>query len=379
MTGLPIAEIPFFGAGRENVSVEDQLQRAFSRIMHEGKLLNGPEVFEFEDRLAEKTGRSHAVAVNSATDALYFALQGMGVGPGDEVLVPAYTFVASVGCVLRAGATPVFVDVADPHQSNSAAPATMDLGCAELAVTPRTKAMIWVGLFGGIGDPAPVRMFADAHKIGLLEDASQSYGASFGPHKSGALGRASVFSFDRNKLLGAPGTGGALLTDDPHIDEAARSLRYHGVAKGGRYANLGFNSQMASLTAAILKLKMKMHDTWTERRGAIAARYDEVLGALPVEVLTWPAEVLHVRHKYVFLTDQRDALEAHLKSLGVPTKRHYGTPVYQEPVFAHVVPQEAVFPVAQRLSERALSLPIYAQMDDREIEHVTNSIAGFFA
>lgn len=377
--GQPIAGIPFFGAGRENVSIEDQLQREFSRIMHEGKLLNGPEVFKFEDRLAQKTGRAHAVAVNSATDALYFALKGMGVGAGDEVLVPAYTFVASAECILRAGATPVFVDVVDPRESNYAAPATMDLACAERAITPRTKAMIWVGLFGGIGDPAPIQAFADTHRIGLLEDASQSYGASFGAHKSGGLGRASVFSFDRNKLVGAPGTGGALMTDDPDIQEAARSLRYHGVAKGGKYANLGFNSQMASLTAAILNLKMDMHDAWTERRGAVASRYDEVLGSLPVEVLTWPDEVLHVRHKYVFLTEKRDELEAHLKTAGVPTKRHYGTPVYQEPVFSQVVPQDASFPVAYRLSETALSLPIYAQMSDQEIDHVTNSIAEFFA
>lgn len=374
----PTAELPFFGAGRENVSIEEKLQRVFSRVMHEGKLLNGPEVFSFEDRLKELTGREYAVAVNSATDALYFTMKGLGIGPGDEVLVPAYTFVASADCISRAGATPVFVDVIDPRDSNYGAPATMDLAMAEKAITPRTKAMIWVGLFGGIGDPSPIEGFAKANNIALVEDASQSYGARFGSHASGAMGDASVFSFDRNKLVGAPGTGGAVLTDNPDIYEHARSLRYHGVAKGGKYANLGFNSQMSSLTAAILSLKMDLHDGWTERRNAIAKRYDDVLGSLPVEVLTWPEQVLHVRHKYVFLTEQREALEAHLHANGVPTKRHYGTAVYKEPVFENAIADDADFPVSRRLSDMALSLPIYAQMTDGEVDRVVNSIAGFY-
>ena len=376
--GEPVPQIPFFGAGRENVSIEDQLQQVFSRVMHEGKLLNGPEGFNFEDRLKELTGREYAVAVNSATDALYFTMKGLGIGPGDEVLVPAYTFVASADCITRAGATPVFVDVIDPRDSNYGAPATMDLAMAEKAITPRTKAMIWVGLFGGIGDPAPIEGFAKANNIALVEDASQSYGARFGSHASGAMGNASVFSFDRNKLVGAPGTGGAVLTDDPDVYEHARSLRYHGVVKGGKYANLGFNSQMSSLTAAILNLKMDMHDGWTERRGAIAKRYDEALGSLPVEVLTWPEQVLHVRHKYVFLTEQRDALEAHLHAQGVPTKRHYGTAVYKEPVFENAIPADIDFPVSRRMSDMALSLPIYAQMTDGEIDYVVNAITGFY-
>ena len=375
----PVAEVlPFFGAGRENVSIEDKLQQVFSHVMHEGKLLNGPEVFNFEDRLKKLTGREYAVAVNSATDALYFTMKGLGIGPGDEVLVPAYTFVASADCIIRAGATPVFVDVIDPRDSNYGAPATMDLAKAEEAITPRTKAMIWVGLFGGVGDPAPIESFAKSHNIALVEDASQSYGARFGDHASGAMGDASVFSFDRNKLVGAPGTGGAVLTDDPDIYEQARSLRYHGVVKGGKYANLGFNSQMSSLTAAILSLKMDLHDGWTDRRNAIARRYDDVLGSLPVEVMTWPEQVLHVRHKYVFLTEQRDALEAHLHAKGVPTKRHYGTAVYQEPVFDGIIPAAAEFPVSTRLSDMALSLPIYAQMTDAEVDHVVDSLAGFY-
>ena len=346
--------------------------------MHEGKLLNGPDVFKFEDKLKALTGREYAVAVNSATDALYFTMKALGIGPGDEVLVSAYTFVASADCISRAGATPIFVDVIDPRDSNYGAPATMDLAMAEKAITPRTKAMIWVGLFGGFGDPAPIEGFAKANNIALVEDASQSYGARFGTYASGAMGDTSVFSFDRNKLVGAPGTGGAVLTDNPEIYEHARSLRYHGVVKGGKYANMGFNSQMSSLTAAILSLKMDLHDEWTARRGAIAKRYDDALGSLPVQVLTWPEQVLHVRHKYVFLTEERNELEAHLKTAGVPTKRHYDTAVYREPVFDRIVPEGIEFPVSQHMSERALSLPIYAQLNDYEVDHVVNSVASFY-
>ena len=371
MPGSTAPRIPFFGAGRENTELAAPLAALFARVTQSDRLLNGPEVASFEIRAAAAAGRAHAVAVNSATDALYFALAGLGIGPGDEVLVPAYSFVASAACILRAGARPVFVDVLDA--GTEGAPATMDLEDAARRIGPRCRAMIWVGLFGGTGDPAPLEAFAETHGLALIEDASQSFGAAWGTRPAGSAGRAAVFSFDRNKLAGAPGTGGALVTDDPALAGSARMLRYHGV-RDGHYVTAGQNSQMSSLTAAILELKLAHQARWRTRRAEIAARYDEVLDGLPVTRLRWPDPVHHVHHKYVLLTDAPERLAPALGAAGISTRRHYATPLPAEPVFA-AYRDGAGWPVANAMAARALSLPIHAQLTQDELTRVTAALS----
>lgn len=370
-----VDELPFFGSGRENAEQAAPMARIFSRVMASGKLLNGPEVFAFEDAIAKAAHRDHAVAVGSATDALYFALVAHGIGPGDSVLVPAYSFVASASCVLRAGATPIFVDVLSADADG--APGTMDLDDAARRIDPACRAMIWVGLFGGLDDPAPIQAFAEAHNLVLIEDASQTYGAAWGDQPAGAMGHTAVYSFDRNKLVGAPGTGGALVSNDPKVAKTAGALRYHGVGRGG-YTRLGNNSQMSSLTAAILQFKLGLHPGWTARRNQIARAYDAALSDVSATVLRWPAPVRHVYHKYVFLTDRRAELATHLELAGVPTKRHYSTPLPREGVFAAHIPENAQWPVAEDMASRALSLPIYAQITDDEVQHITQTLHSFF-
>lgn len=372
--------LTFFGAGAENAAIAPCLVAEFSRVMASGQILNGPDVDQFEARIAALAGRTHAAAVNSATDALFFALKAGGVGPGDDVLVPAFSFVASGSAVLRTGARPVFVDVRAPDAAATAegcAPCTMDLAAAERRLTSRTWGLVWVDLFGGMGDPEPVTDFAARHGLFLLEDASQSFGARFGPTPAGSFGQTSVFSFDRNKTLGAPGTGGAVLTDDPELDARVRALRYHGVGDDG-FVTLGYNSQMSSVTAAVLSLKLDHHATWAARRGAIAARLDAAFGGLPLLCLAWPDSCLHVHHKYVLLCPQRSGLEAHLRAAGVPTRRHYARPLPREPVFAELVPPDARFPVAETLAAQALSLPIHAQLRDDEVERIAHTVIDFF-
>lgn len=369
--------IRFFGAGLENASLERELVGEFSRVLASEQILNGPDVLSFEEHVAARSGRRHAIAVNSATDALYFALQANGIGPGDQVLVPAFSYVASASAVLRTGARPVFVDVTQSGVARGVAPCTMDLADAARRITPKSRAMIWVGLYGGIGDPGPIAAFADAHDLCLIEDASQTFGASYNGAPAGRLGEASVFSFDRNKHLGAPGTGGAVVTDQAEVDARVRALRYHGVSKG-QFATLGYNSQMSTLSAAVLNAKLERAPAWTERRNDIARRFDRALGQLKVELLTWPKETRHVYQKYVLLTDDRAGLEAHLNAAGVPTKRHYDTPLHREPVFARSVAAGERYPVAESLSSRVLSLPIHAQLSDDDVSFIIEAVNSYF-
>ena len=271
---LPIS---FFGSGRENAEVAADLAPRIAEVLTGESQLNGPQMRRFEAAIARLSGRTHAVAVSSATDGLFFALVANGIGPGDEVIVPAFSFAATASAILRAGAIPVFVDIALPT-------ATMDLEDARARITERTRGVIWVGLFGGLVDPAPLEAFARENGLVLIEDAAQSFGAFWADRHAGATGAASVFSFDRNKVLGAPGTGGAVVTDDDEIAANLRSLRYHG-KNGPTFAQLGYNSQMSEVTAATLNVKLGYHDGWCARRRELAQRYEAALIGKPAEFL----------------------------------------------------------------------------------------------
>lgn len=360
-------DLTFFGSGRENAALCEDLFAAFLQVMGGNQILNGPEVFALETEIAQLSGRAHAIAVNCATDALFFAMTALGIGPGDEVLVPAFGFVASAAAIARTGAVPVFTDVYGPDDAGAVC--TLNIGDAEARVTPSTKAILWVGMFGAIDAPDRITEFANRHGLLLLEDAAQSFGAALNGHKAGQLGVASAFSFDRNKVLGAPGTGGMVVTDDPQMDAAVRSLRYHGIGRGA-YERVGFNSQMSSVTAAILSLKLAHHRDWMVARQRIASLYD---AALPTAPLRWNSALEHARHKYVLLSDKRDALEAHLSAHGIPTRKHYATPVHREPVFGAPVH----LPMAESLTRHALSLPIYAQITQDEVGRITGALQSF--
>ncbi len=364
-----IEPLKFFGAGRENEGLSDVLSAEISRVLATNNILNGPDVVEFEDRIAQIAQRRHCIAVGSATDALFFAMKAHGLGPGDDVLVPAYSFAASASAILRTGATPVFTDISLPHF-------TMNLEDAAKRITPSTKAILWVGLFGGYVDPDPITAFASAHNLILIEDAAQSFGTEWDGTHAGGLGETAIFSFDRNKVLGAPGTGGALVTDSDEIATMARSLRYHGKS-GADYVNLGYNSQMSGITAAVLNIKIDQSETWRKRRAFIASAYDEALANQPVTTLTWDPKCTHAHHKYVFVTSDRKGWAEHLKEAGIPTRIHYETPLHREPVFERDAQNALPCLVADELSQTALSLPIYAQITDAELDHITSVLRDF--
>jgi dTDP-4-amino-4,6-dideoxygalactose transaminase len=361
--------IEFFGCAGDYEALSTPMLERTATVLASGQVLQGRYVEAVEARVAALAGRRYAVALGSGTDALFFALICAGIGPGDEVLVPAISFVASASAIVRAGAIPVFVDIGTD--------VCIDLATAQRLVTSATRALLHVHLFGAMNDPAALERFAAANGVTLIEDFAQSFGASYDGRPAGSIGVASATSFDPTKVIGAPGSGGALVTDDPAIAARVRRLRLHG-KNGNDFSELGYNSQMPSLAAAIIDLKLDHHDSWTRRRGAIAERYKAGLAGLPVTLPAVAPQVAHVWHKFVILCDCRDALAAALHIAGIPTRIHYHQPLYREPLF-HAVRAVAELPGAAEYCGRTLSLPIHSHLADSDVDHVTAAIRDFFA
>jgi dTDP-4-amino-4,6-dideoxygalactose transaminase len=360
--GAPAGSIPFFAAEREFAAHGRELLERVNAVLRGGQTLQGEQVRAFEDTLAERAGRAHAVAVGSGTDALFFALRALGVGPGDEVLVPALSFIASASCVVRAGALPVFVDTDERH--------LLDLDSARARLTAKTRAVIAVDLFGQTPDRPTLDAFAREHGVAIVEDAAQALGAEH----ACAIGTVSCLSFDPTKPLAAPGSGGALLTDDLRLAAHARRLRWHGRDADGRYGELGYNSQLPEISAAVLRHKLELEPTWRAARQRIAARYDAALAAIPT--LEAPARDHargHAFSKYVIRSPDRERLRELLQRAGVPTRIHYPRALSSEPLFAGA--QSAACPNAERASREVLSLPIHAFLHEHEVDRVADALA----
>jgi dTDP-4-amino-4,6-dideoxygalactose transaminase len=359
--------IPFFGAARENEQLLEELLARVSRVLRSGKVLQGDAVARFEERLAERVGRRYAIAVGSGSDALLFALQAVGVGIGEDVLCPDVSFVATALAIVRAGATPRFVDVAED--------AMLDLAAAEAALTPRTRAMVFVPLFGDMRPPEPIEAFAKRHGLILIEDAAQGFGASHGDRYCGSMGAASAISFDPTKVLSAPGSGGAVVTDDADIAAAVRRFRYHG-REDGRTATSGGNSQMSSVVAEVLDAKLDHHEAWTRKRSEIAQSYRSALAGGNVMCVSGHPGTRHGWHKFVLRSEDRDSLAEALRAQAIPTAIHYPVPLHAEPLFARPVPDTLHAPNAFDHARTALSLPIHAHLRDDEVEHICAALTA---
>jgi len=364
-------KVPFYGVAREFAAYRDEYMSLIEETMVSGQMLQGRAVQELEEQVAAICHREHAVAVNSCTDALFFALLAIGVQPGDEVLVPDFTFAASASCILRAGAKPVFVDINDEM--------VMDLEKAATLVTKNTKAMIFVHLFGRMSDPAPIEDFARSHNLVLIEDSAQVLGASYGPWSGGSIGKASCISFDPTKVVSAPGSGGILLTDDAELAGHVERLRYHGKSGAEGFVHLGYNSQMPCTTAALLSAKFRHAAEWAERRREIAGHYIDGLRHISsLELPTRSEGASHIYHKFVLKSDERNGLKSWLGEAGIEVAIHYSQPLHREPMFAGVDADDRDFPNSIRLSESVLSLPIHPFLTDEEIKRVVYSIADFY-
>ncbi len=369
MVTTAMQKIPFLALDREFEENRAAYTQTVNEVLSAGWLLQGPQIQQLETTVAEACNRRYAIAVGSCTDALFLALKAADIGAGDEVLVTDFSFVSSASAIVRAGASPVFVEIGDDYQ--------MDLRDAQRRLTARTRALVCVHLYGQMTDPHTARRFCEEHGLLLIEDAAQSFGACRDGSAAGSLGMASCLSFDPTKVIAAPGSGGMVLTDDPDVGQRVKRLRYHGKSASGEITELGYNSQMSCLSAALLMDKLARHVCWLARRRRLAKFYDE---HLPEELARLPnqAGAKPVFHKYVVSCGNRDGLLRHLQQTGIECRVDFIRPLHQEPLFrAHADPD--AFPKARRASQRVISLPMHAFLTDGEAERVVCETKRFFS
>ncbi len=357
--------IPFIDLTRQHAALRAELVAAATRVLDSTRFILGPEGEALEREVAAFSGVRHAVGVASGTDALRLAMTAVGVGPGDEVITPAFSFVASASTIVMLGATPVFVDI-DPETY------TLDVEATARAITRRTRAIMPVHLYGQPAAMDRIAALARDHRLAIVEDAAQAVGATWQGRPIGTWGDAACLSFYPTKNLGACGDAGMVLTERDDVAERVRRLRHHG--DGGRYRHveLGYASRLDELQAALLRVKLSRVAGWTEARRRLVARYralleDGVVG-LPVE----RAQARHVYHLFTVRHPRREALATALTGLGVGTAVHYPIPVPGQPMFGQA--DERRWPQAWRAAREVLSLPCFAELTDDEIETVAAAV-----
>ena len=341
---------------------EEEKSRVWD-AMTSGSLAQGPRVREFEERFAEFIGARHAIATSSGTTALHLALLGHDIGPGDEVITVPFTFIASANSILYTGARPVFVDV-DEHDF------AMDVGKVEAAITPRTKAIMPVSLYGQPADMPAITAIADRHGLAVVEDACQAHGAGIEQRRSGTWG-AGTFSFYPTKNM-TTGEGGMLTTDDAELAERVRLLREHGMKVRYHHDVVGYNFRMTDIAAAIGLAQLPKLDGYNDRRREIAARYDRDLRG--VVTPTVRPGVTHVYHQYTIRVQRRDEFAERLKERGVGSAIYYPIPVHRQKPFVALGYGDEAYPVTDRLTEEVLSIPVHPSLSDDEVAQVIGAV-----
>ena len=381
--------IALLDVNAQNLPLEKELTEAFVRVLRSGQFIMGPDVAAFEGEIAKFAGVKHAIGVSSGTDAILLALMALGIGPGDEVLCPTFTFFATAGCIARAGATPIFVD-ADPLTFN------VDVGDAARKVTSRTKAIIPVHLFGQSADMDAVMELARKHNLAVIEDGAQSLGAKFGGRAVGSMGTFGTYSFFPSKNLGALGDAGMVVSNDDALAEKARLLRTHGSKPKYYHKLVGANFRLDSIQAAFLRVKLRHYNGYTNNRKANAAFYTEELSKLPGVVLASDSRVPngtsarvilpvaqancdHIWNQYTLRipgAGRRDALKKHLTDRGIGTEIYYPVPMHEQECFAYCNAKNSC-PAATRLAQEVISIPIYPELKPEQRAEVVAAIAAF--
>ncbi|NNU50871.1 DegT/DnrJ/EryC1/StrS family aminotransferase [Rhizobium sp. WYCCWR 11279] len=356
--------IPFLDIKAQYQSIKGEIDAAVLGVLASGQYVLGDEVAHFEQEFADYCNVKHAIAVNTGTSALHLALLAAGVGPGDEVMTVPFTFVATVSAICYTGAQPVFVDV-EPVTL------TMDPAEVEAKITPRTKAIVPVHLYGQMADMDAIKAIADRHGIPVIEDACQAHGAQYKGHRAGSIGVSGCFSFYPGKNLGACGEGGIVVTNDDDQAKTMRMLRDWGQEQRYHHLLKGFNYRMDALQGAILRVKLGHLEDWTEARRSLARRYSSLLAGLTD--LTIPVEAAdrrHVYHVYAIRSRDRDGLQRLLSAEGIPSGLHYPIPVHLQKAHADLGYQAGDFPVSEAAAREVLSLPIYPEMPVRHVDQV---------
>jgi dTDP-4-amino-4,6-dideoxygalactose transaminase len=360
--------VAFLDLGRQVAAMRGELEAATARVLESGRFLLGEEGEALEREFAAACGAAHAVGVASGTDAVELALRAVGVQPGDEVVTQANTCVPTVTGIVRAGGRPVLCD-ADPSSG------VIDLGSLEGALGERTRAVVPVHLYGQCADTEAIVGMCEPRGIAVVEDCAQAHAASLRGRGAGTIGAAGAFSFYPTKNLGAVGDGGAVITGDTEVAERLRLLRHYGQVDRYRHERFGVNSRLDEIQAAIVRAKLPRLEGWTERRREIASIYSAALRDGPVEHLVELPGRRHAFHLFVVRAPDRERLRADLSDRGIGTLIHYPLPIHRQPVFAELSGGPVPLRGAERLGESVLSLPLYPELTEEEIDAVAAAAA----
>ncbi len=360
--------IPLVDLKAQYQSIKPEIDAAIGRVLESGAFALGPAVAGFESQFAPYCGVAHAAGVNSGTSALHLALLALGIGPGDEVIAPAMTFIATVSVIDYTGARPVLVDV-EPGAC------TMDPAKIEAAITPRTKAILPVHLYGQCADMDPILDVARKHGLPVIEDAAQAHGAEYKGRRAGSMGVMGCFSFYPGKNLGAAGEGGAVVTNDPDLDQRIRVLRDWGMERKYYHDHKGFNYRLEGIQGAVLGVKMRYIEGWTEKRRAAARVYREKLAGMAGIRLPFEApDRRHVYHVFAVFVKNRDEVVRRMQEAGIGVGIHYPIPVHLQKCFAELGYKPGDFPVAETIAAEELTLPLFPEITSAQIQTVVDAL-----
>ncbi len=365
--------IPFVDLKAQYRSIKPEIDAAIAHVLESSQFVLGEEVAAFEAEFAAYCQAQYAIGVNSGTSALHLALLAAGVGPGDEVITVPFTFVATAAAIVYTGARPVFVDI-EPRTF------TMDVNQIERAITPATKAILPVHLYGQPADMDPILEIGQRHGLAVIEDAAQAHGAEYKGRRVGSLGDLGCFSFYPGKNLGAYGEGGAVVTNNAGYTRTIRMLRDWGAERKYQHVLKGYNYRLEGIQGAVLRVKLRHLEAWTEARRAHAARYDRLLAGRGVPTPEAVSYGRHVYHIYAIRTATRDSLQQTLHDRGIQTGIHYPIPVHLLPAYADLGHRPGDFPWSEKAAQEVLSLPMFAELNDGHIETVAAAVCeGFHA
>ncbi|MCS7300571.1 MAG: DegT/DnrJ/EryC1/StrS family aminotransferase [Fimbriimonadales bacterium] len=350
--------------------IRDELEPVLLQVLASGRYILGEHVQALESEVAQVCDARYAIGVSSGTDALKLALRAVGIQPGDEVITTPFTFVSTAEVIVQLGATPVFVDI-EPETYN------LDPDRVEAAITPRTRAILPVSLYGQSAEMRTLRAIADRYGLWLIEDAAQAIGARHYEQPIGAFAHAATLSFFPTKNIGAAGDAGMVLTNDEQIAHKVRSLRVHGMNGGYYYEDIGYTARLDELQAVILRAKLRYLQEWTERRRYHATLYRTLLADAPLQLPVVRPYNYHVYHQFTVRTPQRDALRDYLRTRGVESAVYYPLPLHLQPAYRFLGYREGDLPHAERAAQEVLSLPVHAELTEDQISLVAQSVLEF--
>lgn len=376
MSDPSAAPIPLLDLRAQYASIRSEVEQAVLRVLESQQCILGPDVSALEEEIAAYCGVRHAIGCGSGTDALLLALRALDIGPGDEVLTTPFTFFATAGAIANVGATPVFADI-DARTFNL----DPESAARTLRQRPRIRAIVPVHLYGLCADMDAFLAMAGERGIPVIEDAAQAIGADYRGRRAGSMGAIGCFSFFPTKNLGGAGEGGILTTDDDRLAERLRALRVHGSRTRYFHDEVGTNSRLDTLQAAILRVKLRRLEEWTSRRIAHAALYTRLLGELrapvqPPGLPSWPAR--HVFHQYVIRAPGRDALRTWLARHGIASEIYYPLPLHRQRCFERLGYGEGSLPASEQAAREVLALPIYPELEPAQIERICQTIVSFY-